>query len=176
VGLLPRADEVLAAFPGRELLIDVKNDAAADGDRVADLLAAQPAARLAGITVSGDAAIGVVRSRLPAVRVTSRSIMQDCMTRYLATGWSGYVPDACRHTMLRLPQRYGRWMWGWPGLFERRLREVDTGLVLVAGDGPWAEGFDDAADLKAAGLDGGGDYAGWVWTDRVDVVAPLLRR
>ena len=172
VGLLPTAGEVLAAFPGRELLIDLKNDDAAEGRRLADLLATLSEARRDTLTVSGgDAAIGVLRQRLPGLRLTSATIMRGCLVRYLAVGWTGQVPDACRRTHLRLPQRYGRYLWGRPDLFAERLREVDTPLVLVAGDGGWSEGFDDAADLAAVD----DDYSGWLWTNRVDVVAPLLR-
>lgn len=173
VGLLPTVEEVVAAFPGRELLLDLKNDDRAEGERVAAYLATLPAARLATMAVyGGDEPVDAVADRLPQVRATSRKTMRDCLVRYLAIGWSGQVPDACRHTQLHLPQRYGRLLWGWPNLFVDRMRAVDTRVVLVAGDGPWSEGFDQPADLDTVPA----DFSGWIWTDRADTIIPLLRR
>jgi glycerophosphoryl diester phosphodiesterase len=172
VGLLPTAEDVLAEFPNRELLIDLKNDDPAEGGRLADYLATLPPDRLSGIAVyGGDTAIDVVTKRLPQVRVTSKKIMQDCLIRYLATGWSGHLPSACEHIELHLPQRYGRLLWGWPNLFVDRMRAADTRVILVAGDGPWSEGFDQATDLAAVPP----GWSGWLWTNRVDVIAPLAR-
>jgi glycerophosphoryl diester phosphodiesterase len=173
VGLLPTVEEVVAAFPGRDLLIDLKNDDRAEGERLAGYLATLPAARLSTIAVyGGDAPVAAVATRLPQVRASSKKIMKDCLVRYLATGWTGHLPDACRHTELHLPQRYGRLLWGWPNLFVDRMRDADTRVVLVAGDGPWSAGFDRPTDLDAVPA----DWSGWLWTNRTDVVTPLLQR
>jgi glycerophosphoryl diester phosphodiesterase len=172
VGLLSTAEEVVAAFPGRELLIDLKNDDPAEGERLAAYLATLPAERLATIGVyGGDASVGAVADRLPQVRATSAKIMKGCLVRYLATGWTGHTPDACRDTELHLPQRYGRLLWGWPNLFVDRMREAGTRVILVAGDGPWSAGFDRPGDLDAVPA----DWSGWLWTNRADAIAPRLR-
>jgi glycerophosphoryl diester phosphodiesterase len=172
IGLMPTAPEVVAAFGDRELLIDLKNDDPAEGDRLAAYLAGLPAERLATIGVyGGDAAVDAVTARLPQVRATSRKTMKACLVRYVAVGWTGRVPGACRHTELHLPQRYGRYLWGWPNLFVDRMRAAGTRVVLVAGDGPWSAGFDHPDDL--AGAPAG--WSGWLWTNRVDVLAPLVK-
>jgi glycerophosphoryl diester phosphodiesterase len=169
IGLLPTVEQVVAGFPDRELLLDLKNDDPAEGERLAAYLATLPAERLARLCVyGGDAAVAVVVNRLPRLRATSRKIMKDCLVRYLAIGWTGHVPDACRHTELHLPHRYGRLLWGWPNLFVDRMRAADTRVVLVAGDGPWSAGFDRPADLAAVP----DDWSGWLWTNRVDAIAP----
>ncbi len=168
-GLLVTAEQVVAAFPDRELLIDLKNDDPAEGERLAAYLATLPAQRSAAIGVyGGDAAVAALAGRLPGIRATSKKIMKDCLLRYLATGWTGHVPDACRHTELHLPQRYGRLLWGWPNLFVDRMRAADTRVVLVAGDGPWSAGFDRPADLAAVPA----GWSGWLWTNRVDAITP----
>jgi glycerophosphoryl diester phosphodiesterase len=170
VGLLPTAPEVVAAFPGRELLIDLKNNEPADGRALADYLATLPADRLATISVyGGDDSVQAVRDRLPQLRTTSKAIMKDCLIDYLATGWTSHVPDSCHHTELHLPQRYGRYLWGWPNLFADRMRAADTRVILVGGEGPWSEGFDQPEDLDAVPS----GWSGWLWTNRVDVIAPL---
>jgi glycerophosphoryl diester phosphodiesterase len=172
VGLLPTVPEVFAALPGRAFKLDLKRDDAAEGDAVADFLATLPPDRLATVTVAGgDAAVGAVLRRLPQVRAASRALVKDCLIDYAATGWTGHVPDSCRHLELPLPAGYGRWLWGWPNLFVERMRSVDTRVVLVRSVGGWSAGFDTAADV--AGLPDG--WTGGIWTNRVDVTAPLVR-
>ena len=167
VGLLVTVEEVVAAFPGRELLLDVKNDA--DGAPVAAYLNTLGAERRATMAAyGGDTAMEVIRTEVDGFRVASRKIMRDCLVAYLAVGASGIVPDACAHIELHLPARYGRLLWGWPHLFVDRMRSVDTRVVLVAGDGPWSEGFDTTASLGEVPE----GWSGWLWTNRVDVIAP----
>jgi glycerophosphoryl diester phosphodiesterase len=168
-GLVVTVDEVVAAFPDRELLIDLKNDDRADGERLAAVLATLPAERLDRIAVyGGDVPVATVAERLPRLRVASKKTMKDCLLRYVATGWTGHVPDACRHTELHLPHRYGRYLWGWPNLFVDRMRAADTRVILTAGDGPWSAGFDRPADLTEVPA----DFTGWLWTNRVDAITP----
>ncbi|MDG6107780.1 glycerophosphodiester phosphodiesterase family protein [Dactylosporangium aurantiacum] len=171
VGLLPTVPEVFAALPGRSLKLDLKRDQQADGEALAAFLATLPPDRLATVTVSGgDAAVAAVARRLPQVRTSSRAVIKDCLLDYAALGWTGHVPDSCRHRELPLPARYGRWLWGWPNLFVARMRTVDTRVILVRGEGDWSAGFDTPADV--AELPDG--WAGGIWTNRTDVVAPLL--
>lgn len=171
VGLLPTVPEVVAAFPGRELKLDLKRDDRADGDLLADYLATLPPSRLPAFTVTGgDAPVAAVLARFPQIRASSRQIIKKCLLTYAASGWTGHVPDACRHRELPLPARYGRWLWGWPNLFVARMREADTRVVLVRGQGDWSAGFDTADDLGEL-PDG---YTGGIWTNRVDVIAALL--
>jgi glycerophosphoryl diester phosphodiesterase len=173
VGLLPTAPEVFAAFPGHELKVDLKHDDAADGRALADFLATLPPARLAAITVTGgDQAVAAVLARFPQIRGVSRQIIKNCLLAYAGTGWTGHVPATCRHRELDLPERYARWLWGWPNLFVARMRSADTRVVLVRGEGEWSAGFDTPEDL--AELPDG--YAGGIWTNRVDVIAPLVGR
>ncbi|MEU7868797.1 glycerophosphodiester phosphodiesterase family protein [Dactylosporangium sp. NPDC049140] len=172
VGRLPTVPEVFAGLPGRELKLDLKRDQAADGEAVAAFLATLPGERLAQVTVTGgDRAVAAVASRLPQVRTSSRAIIKSCLLRYAGEGWTGHVPDACRHRELIVPIGYGRWLWGWPNRFVARMREAGTRVVVVRSVGDWSAGFDTPADL--AELPGG--WTGAVWTNRVDVVAPLLR-
>jgi glycerophosphoryl diester phosphodiesterase len=168
VGLLPTVPEVFAALPGRAFKLDLKRDQQADGDAVADFLETLPPDRLATVTVTGgDTAVAAVQRRLPQVRTASRATIKSCLIDYAAIGWTGHVPDSCRHLELPLPARYGQWLWGWPNLFVARMRGVDTRVVLVRGEGEWSAGFDTPADL--AELPDG--WTGGIWTNRVDVIA-----
>ncbi|MEU7988213.1 glycerophosphodiester phosphodiesterase family protein [Streptosporangium canum] len=172
VGLIPAIEDVMAAFGGRELLIHIKSNEPADGERLARYLATLPGSWLPTLTVyGGDAPVAALAGRLPRVRVMSKAIMKNCLIHYLATGWTGHVPGACDNRELHIPEGYGPWLWGWPHTFVGRMRDHGTRVIVVAGSGDFSEGFDSAGDLNR--LPGG--YSGGVWTNRIDVVAPLLK-
>ncbi len=174
VGLMPTLDEVLAEFPNRRFLINVKSNDANEGIMLADRLAQLPAAQRARLMVyGGDNPIQAVGARLPDVPVMSRQTLMACALRYLLLGWSGHVSKSCRHTLLILPSNAAPFAWGWPHKFIARMREAGT-TVFIAGkyDGSdGTSGVDRAEQYRAlpAGYDGG------IWTNRIDRLAPLVR-
>jgi glycerophosphoryl diester phosphodiesterase len=173
VGLLPSLDQVLAAFPERRLLIDIKSNEPGDGEKLARRLARLPREQLARIMVyGGNRPVAAARALLPGLRTMSRANLQRCLLLYIAIGWSGYVPAACRDSLLLIPINVAPWLWGWPTRFLQRLESAGA-EVFVAGpwDGGFSRGIDDAATL--ARLPAG--YAGGIWTNRIDRIAPLAR-
>jgi glycerophosphoryl diester phosphodiesterase len=52
------------------------------------------------------------------------------------------------------------------------MDEADTRVILVAGDGGFSEGFDKIADLERLPT----NYSGFIWTNRIDVIAPVVQR
>ena len=40
----------------------------------------------------------------------SRPLLKSCILRYAAVGWTGYVPGACRNTVLVVPANVARWV------------------------------------------------------------------
>ena len=173
IGLMPSLDEVLATFPDRDLLLHVKSDDPAEGQLLADALAKLAPERRARLAVyGGDQPIAELGKRLPDLRVMSKAAMKDCLVRYLATGWSGYVPDACENTQLQIPDNIAPWLWGWPNRFLDRMKQKGTHVYLVRGGNEFSDGFDTEADLDKL-PDG---YTGGIWTNRIDKIMPLLRR
>jgi glycerophosphoryl diester phosphodiesterase len=113
VGLMPSLDEILATFPERRFLINVKSNDPAEGELLAGRLEALPAARRAQLMVyGGDRPIETLRRRLPDLPVMSRQSLKACAIRYLALGWSGYVPAPCRRTLVLLPADFAPLAWG----------------------------------------------------------------
>lgn len=173
-GLMPALDEVLAAFPDRRFVINVKSRDPSEGRKLAAALAGLPPARRASLVVyGGDEPVAQLRRLLPEVRTASRASLKACLLRYLALGWSGYVPEACRRSMVLVPVNLAGLAWGWPNRFIRRMEAAGSEVFVV---GPYGGGF-------TTGIDGPEDlqrlpagYAGGIWTNEVEAVARSLGR
>lgn len=175
VGMMPSLDEVLAAFPDKRFLINIKGNDPAEGELLAKQLAKlAPEQRQHLMAYGGALPIAALHTGLPELKVLSKATLKRCAIAYIGVGWSGYVPQACRNTLLLIPNNYAPLVWGWPNRFLERMRSADT-AVFVAGD--YAEGdagssgIDDTAALAElpAGYDGG------ILTNRIDLIGPLAR-
>jgi glycerophosphoryl diester phosphodiesterase len=172
--MLPSLGQVLTTFPDRDFFIDVKSNDADEGALLAEWLAALTAGREGEIVVfGGPQPVGVVRKRLPHIRTITRPQMKRCLMRYMAVGWTGHVPSACRRSMLFVPANVAPWLWGWPDRLLQRMDQVGTRVVLIGdyGGGGFSQGFDDPdrlTELPAA-------YSGGIWTDRIDLIGPAVR-
>jgi glycerophosphoryl diester phosphodiesterase len=172
VGLMPSLDEVLGAFPGKGLLVNVKSNDPAEGEMLANHLLRLPRERLSRIMVyGGDRPIQVLRARVPHLVTMSRESLRTCGLGYIALAWSGYVPAACRNSLLLVPVNFAPWLWGWPRRLLARMEAAGTEVFVT---GPWAggafsRGIDDATTFQQ--LPAG--YTGGVWTNRIERIAPL---
>ena len=90
VGLMPSLDEVLAEFPDRAFLLNIKSNDPEEGVQLAAYLPRLPESRLDRLAVyGGDEPIRSLRSRLPQVRVMSVETLKQCLLPYIALGWTG---------------------------------------------------------------------------------------
>lgn len=175
VGLLPSLRQVVRAFPDRTLLLNVKSNDPGEGEILADFLERLPETRRERIMVYGARRpIAVLRERLPSLRVMSRKTLEQCLIPYIALGWSGHVPASCERTLLVVPTNIAPWLWGWPHRFLRRMDAVGTPVYLVNDytGGRFTRGLDQIEDLDKIPA----GYAGGIWTDRIDRIAPALER
>lgn len=174
VGLMPSLTEVLEHFQAQSLLIDVKSNDPEEGRLLARYLSELPAERRSGLAVyGGDEPIAALKEELPDMRVMSKATMKKCLIPYVAAGWSGYMPAACKHTELHIPEKIAPFLWGWPDKFLERMEKADNRVVIVGGDGSdFSSGFDTVEDLKR--LPEG--YSGVIWTNRIDRIAPEYSR
>lgn len=172
IGLMPTLPEVLDAFPNRRFLIHIKSSEVSEGDILAHALLARPASQRRLLMVYGGAApVERVLGLVPEVRGLTRDRVKSCAYRYAAIGWTGYVPEVCRHALLLLPVSRAKYLWGWPHRFIARMAAVGTDVVVVRqGDDGWIRGFDDADAFADVSDD---NYSGGVWTDRIEVVRKL---
>ncbi len=175
VGLMPTLDEVLARFPDKRLLINVKSDDPREGDLLAARLAQLPPERRALLAAyGGNQPIARLRERLPDLRAMSRSSLKRCMISYIGYGWTGFVPAACRNSLVLLPINIAPWIWGYPNRLLARMQAVGA-RVYVTGkldDTGFSSGVDDAelfARLPAS-------FAGGVWTNKIELIGPLAKK
>lgn len=52
------------------------------------------------------------------------------------------------------------------------MADVDTRVILVAGEGEFSAGFDTPEDIKRLPP----NYTGGIWTNRIDRIAPLFKK
>ena len=173
VGLMPSLEEVLERFPERAFLIDLKSADPGDGAALAAVLATLSPEHRARLAAYGsNPAIEALKRELPSFRVMSKATLVTAALAYLAVGWTGYVPAPARGTELHIPLRYAWLFWGWPRLFTRRMAAADTRVVLVAGEGPWSEGFDTLEALAQVPQ----DFDAVIWTNRIDRIGPRVKQ
>lgn len=171
VGLMPSLDEVLTNFPEESFLIHIKSNDRNEGIQLSQYLSKYSDERLSSLSVyGGDEPIDALKKELPNMRVMSKQTLKSCLLPYISVGWTGKVPSSCKNTQLHIPEKYAPILWGFPDKFLNRMDQVNTRVILVAGEGGWSEGFDTEQDLKRLPE----KYNGGIWTNRIDVIAPIL--
>jgi glycerophosphoryl diester phosphodiesterase len=175
-GLLPSLAEVLAAFPDRRFMINIKSNDAAEADKLAAYLRARAPEALPRLVVFGGwKPVARLREVEPGLRAFGKGEFKDCALGYLARGWAGRVPSVCKGTMVFVPQKQAWMFWGWPNRFLQRMQQAGA-EVYIAGDAQLTgrqtlHGLDDPARLKT--LPKG--WKGGVSTDRIDLIGPVLK-
>ncbi len=174
VGMMPSLAEVLARFPDRDFIIDIKGNDRDEGRLLAERLAVLIVDRPGEIAVyGGPDAVEAIEERLPGIRSITRPQLKRCLKKYIALGWTGHVPEACRETILTVPANIAPWLWGWPNRLQQRMDAIGTRVVLLGDyDGAHSQGFDDPGRFRALPA----NYSGGIWTDRIDLIGPEARR
>lgn len=174
IGLMPSLDEVLAALPDRRLLINIKSNDTAEGEMLAGVLSRLPPERRARLMVyGGERPIAALRRLRPEVQAMSRATLKACLARYVAFGWTGLVPAACRNTIVYAPINLAPWLWGWPDRFLSRMARAGSSVFVI---GPYRGGdFSSGLDTPEAIARLPRGYSGGVMTDEIGTVAPLLK-
>ncbi|MGN7399987.1 glycerophosphodiester phosphodiesterase family protein [Cytobacillus praedii] len=173
VELMPTLDEVLTEFPEEPFLIHIKSNDRNEGIQLSQYLSKYSNVRLSNLSVyGGDEPIAALKEKLPKLRVMSKQTLKSCLLPYLTVGWTGHIPSSCKNTQLHIPEKYAAFLWGYPNKFLNRMDQVNTRVILVAGDGGWSEGFDTEQDLERLPE----KYNGGIWTNRIDVISPIIEK
>jgi glycerophosphoryl diester phosphodiesterase len=174
VGLMPSLSGVLDTFAGHRFLINIKSDDSTEGEKLAAFLnALTPNKRAVLMVYGGNEPIAALSRAVPNLRTMSRSTLKGCLLRYIAYGWTGLVPNACRRMTIFVPINLAPWLWGWPNRFVDRMMSVDSAVFIVGPyyGGDFSTGIDNPQDI--ARLPDG--YIGGVLTNEIELVAPWLQ-
>ncbi len=168
IGMMPTLTEVLDTLPEGRFLVNFKSRRAEEGETLARLLNSNAAYRAAVFAVYGggeptEAAIAAV----PGLPGYSARSAKECLLGYLALGWTGYMPAACRDTLVPVPVNYAFLLWGWPEKFYNRVRAAGSDVILLGayekGD-TGSAGIDDVATWSMVPL----GFPGFIWTNRIE--------
>ena len=173
-GAMPTLAEVLTAFPDKRFLINFKSNDPDEATALDAYLTQHGLGRDGNLSsYGGDRPVARMITLRPEMRAFSRATLKACGYRYMALGWTGYMPKQCRNTTLFLPANM-RWLaWGYPNRLQARFAAAGSYIYLL---GPQSrnggiQGVNSPADLN-------GIPASWhmgVLTDEIDVVGPAFK-
>jgi len=174
IGLMPSLDEVLGAFPDKRFLIHIKSNDPNEGRQLAARLKSLPREQLQRLMIYGGALPVAAARQLLDIQTMSGATLKRCLIRYFLMGWAGYVPSDCERSVLLVPVNYARWLWGWPNRFLNRMHRHDSEVFVIGRyDGEdFSGGIDRPDDLALLPA----DFAGGIWTNRIDRIAPMVQR
>lgn len=173
VGLMPRLEDVYAAFPDGSFLVNFKSRRVEEGEALAAMLNADPKARVATFGVyGGSEPTQAALKAVPGLKGFDRTMLKGCLLPYEAYGWTGIVPSGCRNTIVALPVDYAPYAWGWPHRFLKRMRDAGSEVILV---GPYGGDFSTGIDTPEQAAKVPKGFDGYVWTNKVETIGPLLK-
>lgn len=173
IGMMPTLAEVLATFPNKQLLINVKSRDPSEGEKLAAVLGDLPAKRQRQIMVyGGDEPIDAIRRLMPDIKTISRSSIKSCLIGYIGYGWTGLVPQACRNAVVLVPINVAPWLWGWPDRFLNRMETADSAVFVL---GPYSGGeFSTGIDTPQLFEQLPANYSSGIWTNEIETIAKLV--
>lgn len=173
VGLMPELSEVFRALPDKQFLINFKGSEEKAAKLLEQLLQQHPQYQKNIWAVYGaPAPTRYVASRFSTLRGFDKPQTKTCLTRYIAIGWTGYVPETCKNTVVGVPQNYTWAIWGWPHRFAQRLQTHNSQLLL---SGPLHKGVPSGGiDTTEQAAAVSADFPGYILTNTILQVAPLI--
>ncbi len=173
-GAMPSLEEVLKTFPGKRFLINYKSNDPAEADLLdayLNRIGEGHDPRLSAY--GGDRPVARTQVLRPEMRPFSKASLKACGYRYIALGWTGYMPKQCRNTTLYLPANMTWMVWGYPNRLQARFAAAGSYIYLLGSQKGDAglQGLDSVHDL-------GWVPASWrmgVLTDEIETAGPWFK-
>ncbi len=171
VGGMPTVEEALREVPRMRLFFNFKSKDPRDADALVAAL------RRAGAAIDGKyafyghpAVTRRLRQLVPGARTFWKEEMKACLIDYVKVGWTSYVPERCRNTIVAVPLNYQWAIWGWPKRFLARMESVGTKVILIGPDG--RAGIERPEQLAKVPR----DFRGYLWIEDFYNVGRALER
>ena len=173
VGQMPMLSDVINSFPTTHFLINIKSRSSDEGRLLMQYLSAQNWNNsFVGVYGHQDP-VEAARQENPNLMTMDKQQTKSCLMTYAAIGWSGYVPNACRKTLVPVPENYAPLMWGWPARFQARLNKYDSGVILM---GPHTKARSEPAIDTLGQLSKiSPHFSGIIWTNKIEVIGPHVK-
>jgi glycerophosphoryl diester phosphodiesterase len=173
-GQMPSLKQTLEAFPDRRFLINIKSNDPKEADKLVAYLTAHRLMSPRLSAYGGDRPVARLRDIAPAMRAFSKQTLKACALRYLALGWTGHMPDACRNTTLFLPRNLAWLAWGYPNRLQQRFHDAGSDIYLL-GDTKSANGVQGIDNVKA--LEKVPDsWRMGILTDEIETIGPASKQ
>lgn len=177
IALMPELSEIFTHFPDKHFLINFKSNQSTEGDLLAAYIKHNPEWRKAIWGVyGGDEPTWRAKELIGGnLKSFTRTSTKKCILRYIALGWTGYIPEACRNTLIMVPIDIAPWLWGWPNLLVERLANVNSEIALLGpmkeDHGSGAPAIDTLENLELVPE----GFSGYIWTNKIEVLGPVIK-
>lgn len=172
-GQMPSLGEVLTAFPDKHILINIKSNDPGEAAALDTWLRTRSDVRPGRLSVfAGERPADRMAQLRPDMRAASKAGLKRCAVAYLALGWSGHMPKACRNTTMYLPQNLAWLTWGYPNRLQQRFADAGSYIWLV-GDVSDKKGGMPSLNSPQALARVPKSWRMGVVTDTVEVIGPL---
>ncbi len=166
-GLMPRLEDVFAAFPEGQFLINFKSNDVAEAALLQAVVEAEDAADQVW-AVYGRRADGVVDAYVAATKTRGFTLdsVAACLGEYIAAADSDLLLAACKDTVVIVPLDVAPILAGWPDAFIQRMERHGTD-VIVSGPGlAHLTGIDSKAELDLLPP----ELNVYVWTNKIEAL------
>jgi glycerophosphoryl diester phosphodiesterase len=136
VGMVPSLDEMHAALPPRaRLMFHFKADDPAEAEKLIAKLAeiGRDPVKRRDAFYGPAKPIAAIRKAYPDIWAWTKQEAKTCSTAYVAYGWSGIMPEACKGKTMVIPLNRQFVFWGWPNRLTARM-EAHGGHIIVTGN------------------------------------------
>jgi glycerophosphoryl diester phosphodiesterase len=171
IGQMPSIDEMMNSFPNKKFLLNFKSNDASEGELLAKMLEENPNWRdNIWAVYGGIAPTQRALDLIEGLKGYSNTSTKDCLIKYLALGWSGYMPKSCKNTIVSIPINMTNLVWGWPNRFQQRIKNVESKIVLM---GEYKKGttsstgIDELEQLNQIPS----SFDGYIWTNKIEIIA-----
>jgi len=173
-GQMPTWAEVMAAFPERDFMVNVKGNRAAEADLIIAYMDKHAMDRKRLRFFGGDNPIARLRVLDPGLRAQSKDQLKSCLVTQIFTGWLGHMPEGCRNAVVFVPINYTWLVWGWPTRFVERMKGYNTEVYVF---GPMGKAYGstgiDTAQMLAEVMP---EFTGGINTNHIEVIGPLVKK
>lgn len=162
-GLMPRLEEVFAAFPDGRFLINFKSGDPTEAELLEQVVDAADATDQVWAVYGGAGAVDAYVAATGA-RGFSESSVAACIADYVVAVDSDERLAACENTVLLVPTNIAPALPGWPNDFVETMVSLGTDVIIV---GSGLNGIDTQAQLDLLP-----DLDAFVWTNKIEELTP----